>query len=57
MDRSMYVGSYVVEDKPSIEGDMLRFPYGNDGDSISCQGDGGIPKKVLLNGEIISLLK
>ncbi len=52
-----YVGSYVVHDKPSIQGDELRFLYGARGDSIRCGMDGAPPKKVLLDGGIVSLAK
>jgi hypothetical protein len=57
MDGATYVGSYVVADKPSIQGAEIRFPYGAAGRSIRCEKDGTAPKKVLLNGEIVSLEK
>lgn len=52
-----YLGSYVVADKPSIQGDELRFPYSENGNSIKCGIDGAPPKEVLLDGENLSLSK
>jgi hypothetical protein len=57
MDGMTYIGSYAVEDKPSIQGGVMRFPYNADGNSISCGTDGVVPQKVLLDGEIILLEK
>jgi hypothetical protein len=57
MHGTTYVGSYVVEDKPSIQGDEIQFPYTSDGNSIKCTSDGAPPKKVLLDGEVIPLAK
>jgi hypothetical protein len=57
MDRTTYIGSYAVEDKPSIQGDVIRFPYNANGNSISCGADGVVPQKALLDGEIILLEK
>lgn len=57
MDGGIYVGSYVVEDRPKNEGDRLLFPYDSHGKSIGCGTSGVLPKKVLLNGEVIPLAK
>lgn len=52
-----YLGSYAVADKPNIQGDELRFPYTENGNSIKCGIDGAPPKEVLLDGENVSLAK
>jgi len=57
MHGTTYLGSYAVEDRPTIKGDELRFPYDADGNSMKCGADGVPPKKILLNGEIVSLAK
>ena len=57
MHGATYIGSYVVEDKPSIQGDELRFLYGANGNSVRCGIDGAPPKRVLLDGAIVSLAK
>ena len=57
MHGATYLGSYVVADKPSLQGDELRFPYTENGNSIRCGIEGAPPKKVLLDGENISLAK
>lgn len=57
MHGATYLGSYVVEDKPSIQGNELMFPYTENGNSIMCGTEGRLPKKVLLDGEIVSLVK
>jgi hypothetical protein len=57
MHGATYLGSYVVADKPSIQGDEIRFPYTENGNSIKCGTDGALPKEVLLDGENISLAK
>jgi hypothetical protein len=56
MQGLIYLGSYAVADKPSIQGDELKFPYSENGNSIKCT-DGVPPMEVLLDGEDISLAK
>lgn len=57
MDRTTYIGSYVVEDKPTIQRNELHFPYQAYGNSIRCSKDSEPPQKAWLNGEIIPLSK
>lgn len=57
MDGDIYVGSYVVEDKPTIQGNLIRFPYSDNGNSIGCEANSAAPQKVLLGGEFVLLEK
>jgi hypothetical protein len=57
-DKSKYIGSYIVEDRPTtILSDALVFGYeGKLGNKIQCNAQ-GLPKTVLLNGESSNLFK
>ena len=57
MDGTMYLGSYAVEAKPKIRGDVLRFPDSAYGHTIRCGKDGVPPQNAWLDGEIIPLAK
>jgi len=57
MRGTTYIGSYVVEDKPRIQGDKILFPYASDGNSVRCTADGVPPQRVLLDGEFVPLEK
>lgn len=52
-----YLGAYVVDDRPTISDNKIRFPYpAQDGNVITCE-TGGIPAKVFLNRDIVPLAK
>lgn len=57
MRGSTYLGSYAVEDRPTIQGDELKFPYTENGNSIKCSAHGAPPKEILLDGENVSFAK
>jgi hypothetical protein len=57
MHGAKYVGSYTVEAKPRIQGDVLRFPHSAYGDTITCGKKGVLPKNAWLDGELNPLFK